>query len=212
MKCVIEAKREGWRSMNDIRKSLESRNKPPRTARELADYFGVPYKTAWSWYAGKTLPKDESMRSRLMDLVQAGPPASGDTLPFEQTKGGEGAGQTREPASPRHDLVAHLAEVRSLAAELNAKLVLLTEEVKTSDAREQQTSGLLELFVSQLYDMSATLAVVVSDNDRRNAFRQRVSKEDVAYLTTLLGSLLDEQKFTLWKAFQAFPMKGAKHK
>jgi hypothetical protein len=199
--------------MNDIRKCLESRSKPPRTARELADYFDVPYKTAWGWWAGKTLPKDTSVRGRLLDLARSGPPAvSGDMLPFEPSKSREGTGQTREPAIPRHDLVAQLAEVRSLAAELNAKLVLLTEEVKTSDVREQQTSKLLELFVSQLYDMSATLAVVVSDNDRRNAFRERVSKEDVAYLTTLLGSLLDEQKFTLWKAFQAFPMKGAKHK
>jgi hypothetical protein len=199
--------------MSEIRKGLESRSKPPRNAKELADYFDVPYKTAWSWWASKTLPKDESVRRRLLDLVQAGSPTvSGDMLPFEPGKRREGTGQTREPAIPRHDLVAQLAEVRALAAELNAKLVLLTEEVKTSDLREQQTSELLEKFVAQLYDMSTTLAVVVSDNDRRNAFRERVSKEDVAYLTTLLGSLLDEQKFTLWKAFQSFPMKGAKHK
>jgi hypothetical protein len=199
--------------MSDIRKCLESRSKPPRNARELANYLGVPYKTAWGWWAGRGLPKDESVRARLLDLVGSWSAAvSGETLPFKPIENVQGASKTPESGVTRHDLVAQLAEVRSLAAELNAKLVLLTEEVKTSDVREQQTSELLEKFVAQLYDMSATLAVVVSDNDRRNAFRERVSKEDVAYLTTLLGSLLDEQKFTLWKAFQAFPMKGAKHK
>jgi hypothetical protein len=99
-----------------------------------------------------------------------------------------------------------------LAAELNARLALAGEEIKTSDVDGKQLDALLDKFVTQLYDMSETLTVVVADNDRRQAFRNRVSKEDVAYLTTLLDSLLNEQKFTLWKAFQSFPMKEAKRK
>jgi hypothetical protein len=145
-------------------------------------------------------------------LAQAGSPTSEDALPVEPTASVSGVSRKPESGLLKRNLVAQLAEVRALAAELNAKLVLLAEEVKTSDVREQQTSELLDRFVAQLYDMSATLTVVVSDNRRRNAFRERVSKEDVAYLTTLLGSLLDEQKFTLWKAFQSFPMKERGHK
>jgi hypothetical protein len=133
-------------------------------------------------------------------------------LPFKPADTRRSAKGTPEPGVSRHDLVAQLTKARSLAAELNARLALAGEEVKTSDVDGHQLDALLDKFVAQLYDMSETLTVVVADNDRRQAFRSRVSKEDVAYLTTLLDSLLDEQKFTLWKAFQSFPMKEAKRK
>ncbi len=199
--------------MNDIRRNLESRTTPPRTARELADYFNVPYKTAWGWWAGKTLPKDESARTRLLQLAQSSPATgAAETLPFKPISSRRAAKPAPEPGVSPHDLVAQLTKARSLAAELNARLALAGEEIKTSDVDGKQLDALLEKFVAQLYDMSETLTIVVADNDRRQAFRNRVSKEDVAYLTTLLDSLLDEQKFTLWKAFQSFPMKEAKRK
>lgn len=201
--------------MYDIKKNLRMRDKSPRTARELADYFNVPYKTAWSWWAGKSLPKEEAVRSRLLELARPSlveAPVGGAIPPSESTRNGKATQQVQDKGVPRHDLVAQLARARSLAAELNARLTLAGEEVKTTEIDGQQLDTLLDKFVAQLYDMSETLTVVVADNDRRQAFRSRVSKEDVAYLTTLLDSLLDEQKFTLWKAFQSFPMKGAKHK
>jgi hypothetical protein len=149
----------------------------------------------------------------LQQLVQTGSAVeAADALPFKPAHSRTIGAPTPEPGVSRHDLVAQLARARSLAAELNARLTLAGEEVKTTEIDGQQLDTLLDKFVAQLYDMSETLIVVVADNDRRQAFRSRVSKEDVAYLTTLLDSLLDEQKFTLWKAFQSFPMKGAKHK
>ena len=199
--------------MNDIRKILESRAEPPRTARELADYLHAPYKVAWTWWSGKSLPKDKAVRSRLLDLVRCGSNTdSRDSLLFGSSESDKGSQQTVDSGVPRQDLVAQLAKARSLAAELNARLALVGEEVKTSKVDGHQLNALLEKFVAQLYDMSETLTIVVADNGRRQAFRNRVSKEDVAYLTTLLDSLLDEQKFTLWKAFQSFPMNGAKRK
>jgi hypothetical protein len=199
--------------MNDIRKILESRAEPPRTARELADYLNVPYKTAWGWWSGKRLPKDESVRTRLLQLVQPSPATgAAEVLPFKPASSRRTAKPTPEAGVSRHDLVAQLTRARSLAAELNARLALVGEEVKTSEVDGHQLDALLEKFVAQLYDMSETLTIVVADNGRRQAFRNRVSKEDVAYLTTLLDSLLDEQKFTLWKAFQSFPMKEGKRK
>lgn len=199
--------------MSDIRRILELRLEPPRTARELADYLNVPYKTAWGWWAGKSLPKDESVRDRLLQLVQASTAAgTTEVLQFKPNVNRTTTKPTPERRVSRHDLVAQLAKARSLAAELNARLALAGEEVSTSEVDGRQLDVLLEKFVAQLYDMSETLTVVVADNDRRQAFRSRVSKEDVAYLTTLLDSLLDEQKFTLWKAFQGFPMKEAKRK
>jgi hypothetical protein len=199
--------------MSDIRRILESRAVPPRTARQLADYFNVPYKTAWGWWAGKTSPKDESVRIRLLQVVQSSPgAAAAETLPLNPASSRKTAKPVPEPGVSQYDLVAQLTKARSLAAELNARLALVGEEVKTSGVDGRQLDALLEKFVAQLYDMSETLTVVVADNERRQAFRNRVSKEDVAYLTTLLDSLLDEQKFTLWKAFQSFPMKEARRK
>jgi hypothetical protein len=199
--------------MSDIRRILELRSEPPRTARELADYLHAPYKVAWTWWSGKSLPKDKAVRSRLLDLVQGGSNTdSRESLPFGPRVSGRGSQQIVDSGVPRQDLVAQLAKARSLAAELNARLTLVGEEVKTGEVDGHQLDALLEKFVAQLYDMSETLTVVVADNERRQAFRHRVSKEDVAYLTTLLDSLLDEQKFTLWKAFQSFPMKEGKRK
>lgn len=198
--------------MDDIRRSLESRTEPPRSARELADYLNVPYKTAWGWWAGRSLPKDGSVRTRLLQLAHSGPATEAVETPFNPASSRKAAKPIPEPGVSQHDLVAQLTKARSLAAELNARLALVGEEVKTSGVDGRQLDALLEKFVAQLYDMSETLTVVVADNERRQAFRNRVSKEDVAYLTTLLDSLLDEQKFTLWKAFRSFPMKEEERK
>ncbi|RIE16722.1 hypothetical protein [Candidatus Cryosericum septentrionale] len=197
--------------MNDIRKSLESRSKAPRTARELAEYFGVPYKTAWGWFSGRVLPKNEEIRDQLMMLIQAEtiPAEPEDGLPFRPSVHVVPVAAKGTVADKGSEQML-IDEVRSLAAELNAKLALLGEAVKATENSPAGTDHLLEVFLQQLYDLSSTLAVVASDESRRNAFRRRINKADVAYITTLLGALLDEQKFTLWQAFQDFPMKGGR--
>lgn len=199
--------------MDDVKSSLKARKNPPRTARELADYLNVSYKTAWGWWSGKSLPKDKFIRSRLLTLV--GSASSNDdieVLPLKSAESRKVAKQMPERSISRQDLIRQLTEVRSLAAELNARLTLVEEEVRTSKVDGCKLDNLLERFVAQLYDMSETLTIVAADNDRRQAFRNRVSKEDVAYLTTLLEALLDEQKFTLWQVFQNFPMKEVRNK
>lgn len=197
--------------MSDIRKSLESRSKPPRTARELAEYLGVPYKTAWGWFSGRALPKNEEIRNQLMKLMQAEivPAESEDALPFKSSVHIVPVAAKGAVADKRSEQML-IDEVRSLAAKLNAKLVLLGEESKATENSLAAIDHLLEVFLQQLYDLSSTLAVVASDESRRNAFRKRINKADVAYITTLLGALLDEQKFTLWQAFQDFPTKGGR--
>jgi len=199
------------RNMSDIRKSLESRSKPPRTARELAEYLGVPYKTAWNWFSGHRLPKDEETRNQLIKLVEVeGPSAeSEDALPFKSSAHVVPVAAKRTVVDRRSEQIL-IDEVRRLAAELNAKLALLREATTATEDSLAETDHLLEVFLQQLYDLSSTLAVVASDESRRNAFRKRINKADVAYVTTLLGALLDEQKFTLWQAFQDFPTKGGR--
>lgn len=197
--------------MNSVKNALAARESPPRNARELAEYFGVLYKTAWGWFSGRALPKNEEIRNQLMKLMQAEivPVESEDALPFKSSVHIVPVAAKRAVADKGSEQLL-VDEVRSLAAKLNAKLVLLGEESKATENSPIATDHLLEVFLQQLYDLSSTLAVVASDESRRNAFRKRINKADVAYITTLLGALLDEQKFTLWQAFQDFPTKGGR--
>jgi len=197
--------------MNSVKNALAARESPPRNARELAEYFGVLYKTAWGWFSGRALPKNEEIRNQLMKLMQAEivPVESEDALPFKSSVHIVPVAAKRAVADKGLEQML-VDEVRSLAAKLNAKLVLLGEESKATENSATATDHLLEVFLQQLYDLSSTLAIVASDESRRNAFRKRINKADVAYITTLLGALLDEQKFTLWQAFQDFPTKGGR--
>jgi len=197
--------------MSDIRRILESRAEPPRTARELADYLNVPYKTAWGWFSGRALPKNEEIRNQLMKLMQAEIVLAepDDALPFKSSVHIVPVLAKRTVADKGLEQML-VDEVRSLAAKLNAKVALLREATTATEDSPAETDHLLEVFLQQLYDLSSTLAVVASDESRRNAFRKRINKADVAYITTLLGALLDEQKFTLWQAFQDFPTKGGR--
>lgn len=197
--------------MNNVKNALAAREAPPRNAKELAEHFGVPYKTAWGWFSGHSLPKNEEIRNQLMKLVQAEivPVESEDALPFKSSAHVVRIAAKGAVADKRSEQML-IDEVRSLAAKLNAKLVLLGEESKATENSLAAIDHLLEVFLQQLYDLSSTLAVVASDESRRNAFRKRINKADVAYITTLLGALLDEQKFTLWQAFQDFPTKGGR--
>jgi hypothetical protein len=211
MSYIMDSNATRRRNMSDIRKSLESRSKPPRTPRELADYLHAPYKTAWSWFSGVCLPKNEETRDQLMKLVEVevASAESENALPFKSSAHVVPVAAKRAVVDRRSEQIL-IDEVRRLAAELNAKVALLREATTATEDSPAETDHLLEVFLQQLYDLSSTLAVVASDESRRNAFRKRINKADVAYITTLLGALLDEQKFTLWQAFQDFPTKGGR--
>lgn len=197
--------------MNSVKNALAARESPPRNAKELAEYFGVLYKTAWGWFSGRALPKNEEIRNQLMKLMQAEiiPAEPDDALPFKSSVHIVPVLAKRTVADKGLEQML-VDEVRSLAAKLNAKVALLREATTATEDSPAETGHLLEVFLRQLYDLSSTLAVVASDESRRNAFRKRINKADVAYITTLLGALLDEQKFTLWQAFQDFPTKGGR--
>jgi len=171
----------------------------------------VPYKTAWGWFSGRALPKNEEIRNQLMKLMQAEIVLAepDDALPFKSSVHIVPVLAKRTVADKGLEQML-VDEVRSLAAKLNAKVALLREATTATEDSPAETDHLLEVFLQQLYDLSSTLAVVASDESRRNAFRKRINKADVAYITTLLGALLDEQKFTLWQAFQDFPTKGGR--
>src|SRR5450759_2723493 len=162
--------------MSDIRRIMESRAEPPKPAREQADYLNVPYKTALGWFSGRALPKNEEIRNQLMKLMQAEIVLAepDDALPFQSSAHVVPVAAKRTVVDRRSEQIL-IDEVRRLAAELNAKLALLREATTATEDSPAETDHLLEVFLQQLYDLRSTLAVVASDESRRNAFRKRIN-------------------------------------
>ncbi|WP_119084833.1 hypothetical protein [Candidatus Cryosericum septentrionale] len=193
--------------MGKLRQALEKRTVPPTTVGELATYLNVQYKTAWGWIAGRNLPKDTRTRQVLFSVlgldeatVEAG------TKRHDATRAAHT--EVAVTATPdRERLISLSDEIRSLSEDLSAKLAQFSN---SSGVGPDESDQFVKKFRRQLKSLSATLALALSDSKVLQELRSRVNVYELAYVTTLLGAVLDNQKLELWKAFRDLPGKGGK--